>query len=104
MQDIMEQVLMLRILLQVMCESECAKAVAISGDSQRLRYLAKYQRIATSWVRDALFVRHEDRELEHVPTGDNVGDVFTKALGKVKHDFFVKALGLEDREAFLHRI
>ena len=33
-------------------------------------------------------------KLEYVPTADQTADIFTKALGKVKHSKFTRALGL----------
>ena len=39
-----------------------------------LKYLEKYQRIRRGFVRDALLVKHKDREVKRVPSKENIAD------------------------------
>lgn len=52
----------------------------------------KHIRVRQHFIREC--VEAGDVELEYVPTGDQVADILTKGLPIVKHERFVRGLGL----------
>jgi hypothetical protein len=75
----------------------------ILGDNQGALALAanptfhartKHIRVRQHFIQEC--VDNGDVELDYVPTGDQVADVFTKGLALAKHDKFTKGMGIID--------
>ena len=53
------------------------------GYSQQMRHLAKHHRISLGLAHE--FFKHKDLHLEHIPTDQQKGNLFTKGLSPQKH-------------------
>ena len=73
--------------------SDNQSAIALSkGNKFHLR--TKHIDLRYHFIREA--VEDEKVRMKHLPSGDNVADIFTKTLAKVKFTHFVSMLGLEE--------
>lgn len=79
--------------LRANVDNEAAETICRSGESARMTYMKKHQRINVAWVREAMRAR-SDRVIARVPTDLNVADFFTKLLGRIKFSGFRADLGL----------
>lgn len=71
--------------LNILADNTATGAIAASGDTRKLRYINKHQRVRQGFVRDALLKRHNDRQVERVDTAHNKAAWLTKGLEKIKH-------------------
>ena len=69
-------------------------AIQVSKDSEH-HSRAKHIQLKWFWIRDA--IANKEITIDHVPTSEMVADIFTKALGKIKHAKFAKMLGLKGK-------
>ena len=69
----------------VKVDNDASRAIAESGESKKLRYMNKQQRVRQSFVRDSLYERHHDRQVARVDTLDNKADMLTKDLDRLQH-------------------
>ena len=74
-------------LLEVLIDNKAAEAVAKSGQSRKLKYMAKHRRVRTAFVKHALEKAGKDanRVVQRVESDENTSDLFTKPLGAEKH-------------------
>jgi hypothetical protein len=88
--------------LEVLIDNKAAEAIAKSGQSRRLKYMAKHHRVRTSFVK--FFVENKNGDVhkvvKRVETDKNLADPFTKSLGKEKHFQHFGEMGMMSRGDF----
>ena len=72
-------------------DSQSAMLCIGAGSSKSLRYINKTQGIHLGWLRE-VFSQNEF-SLEYVKGTENPADLFTKPLGRVKHEVFTTEIG-----------
>lgn len=86
-------------MLDINVDNEAAESICKSGDSTKLRYLRKHQRVSQSWVNDAI-AEQDDRQVSRVDSGKDVADGFTKSLLRDRFEEFRSSLGMMSLKEF----
>ena len=88
--------------LETFIDNKAAEAIAKSGHSRKLKYMAKHRRVRTSFVKFFLENRNQDvyKVVKRIESDKNLADPFTKALGKEKHFQHYRDMGMMSRTEF----
>lgn len=101
LQQLIEDVFGFPVVLETLVDNSAALQIGRTGNTKQLKYLSKHQRVRHGFVHDTLGVPHKDRRLEKVDTRDNLSDLQTKPLDRLRHEELVKMINVMSMEDFL---
>ena len=90
----MEEMLGKRLVLRCLIDNMQTIQAIKSGYSKRLRHLSRTHRVSIGAMHDLITDPDMMIEVEHVPTGEQKADIFTKALTPAAFQRAVAMLGL----------
>ena len=79
--------------IDLLCDNQ--GAIALAKDN-KFHVRTKHINLRHHFIREV--VEEEKIKVTYIPTEENVADIFTKALARVKYKGFVEKLGLRDEE------
>lgn len=101
MQQLIEDVYGHPVLLETMVDDSAALQIGLTGNTKNLKYLAKHQRVKHGFVNDTRNVQHKDRKLNKVDTKENLSDLQTKPLDRLRHEELVQMINMKSMEEYL---
>ena len=97
-QILLEQMLGRRLQIKMKIDNSQAIAAIRKGYSKKLRHIARTQRVCIGLLNELLHDPEMMMSLEHCPTGDMKGDLFTKALNTQKFQVALEMIRMRRRE------